>query len=284
MRIINFRNRKIWSIVGTVLGVLALCTVLGFTVSIFANEKTEVPVTAFHIGGIDAEGNYEERNDTLYTKDLIECQGLEIEPVYDSETSFKVFFYDNYKRFLEATDVLDGVYNDAPATARYCRIMLMPNPADGVSSDEFEIGMFEVWGYANDIKVTVNKKQNFKLVDIFAVCMAGENSYHENFIANAATGTGSGTSGLAASSDYSCIGPIDCSKVEKYIFIFDEETYVNDNYEVFFFNATGGSLGTASYNPSEKVDVKITVPEDATSMYVNFLTGEEFVINEYLVR
>ena len=282
MRRINFRNKKIWSIVGTVVGILVLCATLGFTVSIFANEKTEVPVTAFHIGGIDAEGNYEERSDTLYTKDLIECQGLEIEPVYDSEASFKVFFYDYHKRFVEATEVLDEVYNDAPATARYCRIMLMPDPADGVSSDEFEIGVLEVWGYANDIKVTVNKKQNFKLVDIFAVCKAGENSYHEDYIANSETGTGSEADSYVSDSVYSCIGPIDCSKVAAYIFMFDDTAEYTQN--VYFFNDQGGALKPGTYTAIEGADVKIEVPEGAKYMYVNFLTGEEFIINEYLVR
>ena len=269
-------KKKTRNIFVIILSLLLVFGAVGACVSIFGVEKRDVFITEFAVGGVDAEGNYEKRNDTIYTKNLIECQGLEVEPNYDSDISYQIFFYDNHKRFIESTEILTDIFNTPIATAKYCRIMVIPTPGDDVAEDEFKIGYFDVWGYADDFTVRVNKKQDFNLADVFAVCKSSKNSYREGFVAT------STRDDYNESELYSVIGPVDCSGVATYLFIFDD---VEDfTQQVYFFDVNGDPVESVTYASKDNSDVKIEVPEGSKYMYVNFLTTEEFVINEYVPR
>ena len=137
------------------------------------NDKTTLSSLEFKRGALNDLGFYVESDKSIYTKDLIECQGLEIEPDFEVIGNYRVYYYDAEKRFMGSTTLFsaqeDGVYvkgDDFPY-AKYCRIVITPTPEvdeDGHVDEDFKINFYEVAGYANKYKISVNKDQ--KKVDI----------------------------------------------------------------------------------------------------------------------
>ena len=127
IRRIPWRDILIFVLVGTfVIGGL-----VGIT-SAIKNDKTEISNIEFKRGALDANGLYVESKTSIYTKDLIECVGLEIEPDFEVSGNYQVFYYDTNKQFLGASPLMDaqtgGVYvkgNEYPL-AVYCRIVISP--------------------------------------------------------------------------------------------------------------------------------------------------------------
>ena len=137
----------------------------------FSNRKTTtIHSTEFSVGAINSEGIYVENNKSIYTKDLIECQGLTITPDFEANGTFQVFYYGEDKIFVGFTDALkasDGIYlkDSTFENAKYCRIMITPDvpvDEDGNVDEDFKIRFYNVLSFANDYTITVNKKQNFK--------------------------------------------------------------------------------------------------------------------------
>lgn len=147
------KNWQNWLTVG--LGVLIFAgSVIGISSLVKkANEDTKTISLTYSVGGLDANGKYEETEDSIYTKDAFECQGLKITPDFDSQVSYEVFFYDLNGQFLESSGVLTDFYDKTPFVAKYARIELLPEADNKVS-------WYEVSKYANDIKVEVSKNQN----------------------------------------------------------------------------------------------------------------------------
>ena len=160
---INWKNIISFVLVGALLfGVVA-----GLS-SIFGKDTKTISSMAFAVGSINEQGNYEKSDLSIYTKDMFACQGLSIEPDFEATGAYQVFFYDEDKNFIGATDIMEaeeGVYKKSNdfAYAKYCRIVItpdVPNDEDGNPEEDFKIRFYEVVGYADDYNITVNKKQN----------------------------------------------------------------------------------------------------------------------------
>ena len=266
-------KNTIKQILSVSLVVIVILGVLGACISIFGNEKKDISVTEFSIGGLNEAGEYTDRKDSIYTKNLIECKGLEIERDFDSNVTYKVFFYNKDKEFVESTASLSGSYKLENDTVRYCRIMIVVPIPEDVSDDEFEIGFFDVWGYADDLKISVDKNQKYELVDFFDVCMRTDGFYVKN-----KTSTNVFES-FVENDGMSCVGWIDVSEYASLNFIFDDVD--EHDVQVLFFTADGEYLCTSTLYAQENYNVIVEVPEDAGNIYVNFKTGETMVINEY---
>ena len=153
--------------------IIALVAVLGVgavagVAAIAKNDSKTISSTVFKRGAIDQNGFYVESENSLYTKDLIECQGLEIAPDFEATGTYQVFFYDAKKAFIGSTQVfdcsIDGVYirGEEFAFAKYCRIMITPEtPKDdyGNTIEDYKIKFYEVAGIANKFTISVNKSQ-----------------------------------------------------------------------------------------------------------------------------
>ena len=167
-------SRKAKSIISGILLVTIIAGVLALAGSILGKDTKTISSTAFSVGAIDDSGNFEKSDVSIYTKDMFECQGLSIEPDFEATGTYKVFYYDSNKNFIGATDELnaeDGVYtkgNSFPF-AKYARIMItpdVPTADDGKEVKDFKIRFYEVYGYANEYNITVDKKQEYKLDDL----------------------------------------------------------------------------------------------------------------------
>ena len=172
-RNLNWKNILIISL-ALILGVGAIAGVS----SLVKNEKTTLSSLEFKRGALNDLGFYIESDQSIYTKDLIECQGLEIEPDFETLGEYQVYYYDSNKQFVGKTDKIDsqtdGVYvkGDNYRFAKYCRIVITPEVTkdeDGNVIDDYKIKFYEVAGIAGKYKISVDKEQNFtlskKLVD-----------------------------------------------------------------------------------------------------------------------
>lgn len=166
----NWKN--ILSVV--LVGALLIGSVVGVT-SLLNKDTKKIPSWAFGVGGINEQGNHVESKTSIYTKDMFECQGLSIEPDFEATGTYKVFYYDQNKNFIDSTDELkaeDGVYNkaDTYVFAKYARIMItpgIPTDEDGNEVEDFKIRFYEVSGYVNDYSITVSKDQRINYAKMF---------------------------------------------------------------------------------------------------------------------
>lgn len=152
------RNKTKKILKGTLIGALCGATLIGVGATINHLKADDDGLVKVHlnydIGGLDANGEYEETDASIYTKDAFEAKGLEVTMDFDSNVNYEVFFYDQYGDFISSTGTLDKNYNDeVPLFATHARIEITPE------SDEDGIKWYEKNGYANQIEIKVDEKQ-----------------------------------------------------------------------------------------------------------------------------
>ena len=177
----RFRFNKIkWDkIISAVVVVVLLVGCVAGLATIFNTKTTDVSDFNFKKGALDSAGFYTESDTSIYTKDLIECQGLVIEPDFEATGDYQVFYYGADKAFIGATELmdahLDGMYTKGSdfAFAKYCRIVISPDTPtdeDGYPVDDWKIRFWEIAGYADDYKISVNKNQKYSLAKVLESC------------------------------------------------------------------------------------------------------------------
>lgn len=156
--------RKFKKILKAVFAVMLIGVVIFGAVSIFGKDTKTISSLAFSVGAIDENGNHVENEQALYTKNMFECKGLEVELDYETNSKYRIFYYNIDKNFLSSTETLDTSFIGAeiPVAAKYARIMIIPALPEGETRSEFSINYFEKFGYANDIKITVDKDQEME--------------------------------------------------------------------------------------------------------------------------
>ena len=115
-----------------VLGViLSVAVSLGALVGIGAiatsieNDPLKTITPTYHVGGLDNEGKFQESNKSIYS-DLFECKGLKITPDFESDISYRVFYYDSNETYLDKVDKIFDAYVSEPNFASFCRIEITP--------------------------------------------------------------------------------------------------------------------------------------------------------------
>ena len=169
---IKFKTKKtIKDILSLVLiGALLVGSIAGLN-AIINNDTKKLSPSLFSVGSINAQGNYEKSNLSVYTKEMFACDGLTIEPDFEANGTYRVFYYDNNKNFMGATPLMeseDGIYKTEAEYrfARYARIVITPDtPADdnGDEVEDFKIRSYNVSTYVRDYTITVNKDQSFNI-------------------------------------------------------------------------------------------------------------------------
>lgn len=271
-------NRKInWkSILSFVLvGVLLVGAVAGLG-SVFGKDTKTISSMAFSVGGINEQGNYVDSETSIYTKDMFECQGLSIEPDFEATGSFKVFYYSENKNFIAATETLnavDGVYSKGNtfASAKYARIMITPDvpvDEDGEEVDDFKIRFYEATSYASDYSITVSKKQDFKLPNLFVV--------EEDKIGKLGNFSSDGCNFEEIDGEGCGYVVADVRGYTDLQFIYKGNSLSTDHSYMFFDEAM--HLIYAKEQPVGVSVVDVSVPAGAVYLVVNYNVGTEFVI------
>ena len=279
----RFRFNKIkWDkILSATLVIVLLVGCVAGLATIFNTKTTDVSDFNFKKGALDSAGFYVESDTSIYTKDLIKCQGLVIEPDFEATGEYQVFYYDNNKAFIGSTVVFDahtdGVYSKGNdfATAQYCRIVISPDTPvdeDGYPVDDWKIHFWEVAGYADDYKITVDKKQkDIKDVVYTPVSLTVEHTgkYY-----------GANTSTFIEQDNVSVSALIN---VEDYKYVKIRVPYNEASVTIVpqFFSANGNNINVERLyaNPNEFVDgyyeFIVSVPSNATNFALVMVTGYE---------
>lgn len=256
-------SRKTKSIISGIVLVALIAGVLALAVSWLGKDTKSISSTEFAVGAINAEGVYVKNDQSIYTKDLIECQGLSIEPDFEATGTYQVFYYGEDKNFIGATDPInaeDGVYNKASTfpLAKYCRIMItpdIPTDEDGYVEEDFKIRFYEVAGYANDYNITVDKKQTFNEVTsnlwVKSETMGTDNFYTIN------EGVAFDTYSTTTAETFCNSELIDVTGYKKLVIVADFDTLKGVNYYTWTASKT-----LVEYLPldidSENVDVTVS--------------------------
>ena len=168
-------KRKTKSIIGVILLIATLIVAVAGISAISKKETKKIGSREFSLGAIDIEtGAFMKSDTTLCTKEKIACVGLEITPEFESTSSYQIYWYnmdDNYIGYTKEYSNRETFANAVPRNAWYCRIVITPSTLDedGKEIKDFKIKWYEVYRYANDIKVTVDKKQGSDAHNIYTI-------------------------------------------------------------------------------------------------------------------
>lgn len=149
----KMKKRKIFKTIGlVVLGLGILGGVIAITNHFIRKDEVDVHPT-YEIGGLDANGKYEEDKGSLYTKTSFACEGLKATLDFDSQINYQIFYYDILDNYLSSTEVLsEGYTGEIPFECAYARIEITPtNDSDG------KISWVEKHKYSNQLNLKVSK-------------------------------------------------------------------------------------------------------------------------------
>ena len=163
----NLKSKKTWKNIG--LGALACTLGIGAVMGVGAllnreEDLTKIINPTYSVGGLTEDGRYLETEGSIYTKDAFECQGIDVSLDFDSNVSYRIFFYDEDNDFISATEKQTGNYDETttPYDVKFARIVITPN-------DDEEIKWYEKNGYAKQLTIEVDKEQNFIKHNYFVV-------------------------------------------------------------------------------------------------------------------
>ena len=153
------KKTGIVAVVAGVLAVAALGVSIGTNLRMSDKETTKtLGSSAFAIGQLDdttgklLTGEYEDKSG-LYTEKYYKSENLEIKLKEDAKIKYQVNYYDADKEFLSMAEFTgDYVATDAPETAKYVKIEIIP-----MEDDDDTVSFFEQGGYVGQATITVTK-------------------------------------------------------------------------------------------------------------------------------
>lgn len=159
MKKIKFEKRSILSIVLIVAILIASLGLISSLISV--TNRTTIKSSAFSRGSLNSSGKYVETNQSIYTKEAFGCMGLRIEPDFEFEGTYDVYYFDYNDNFIEAKIGLDTIYDEDYPLAMMARIVIHPDTPDGENTSEYKIKWYQVSGIANMFDITVNENQKW---------------------------------------------------------------------------------------------------------------------------
>lgn len=148
-----------WWIV-TVVIILVTAALIAVCVKVFGDDTVKtLNSTHYEIGRLsddDGKTLIEGDETGIYTKDFLTVNGLKVKLVENAEIAYQINFYDENYNLLETDGVKDMTTSltdaDIPATAKYCRIEIVPT-----ADKDGKVGIFEIKKYSDMLVVTVEK-------------------------------------------------------------------------------------------------------------------------------
>ena len=172
----NFIFKKsFWKNVLAVLLVVVLAAGFiagGVALGKYIKDKKTTVTTIWERGAIAADGRVDSNNNSIHTKELFECRGLEIEPKLDANVKYRVAFYDSNKDFIEMTDYRSSKMKaeEVPFFAQYARVEVNAGVEDGT---KVEIGLLKITSYSKQVKIRVDKKQSTLAARVQEITLTG---------------------------------------------------------------------------------------------------------------
>ena len=161
----------IGKLIKLVFAVLLIGGIIFACVKFFDRDTKTISMFEFEVGAIDENGDYKQDKQSICTKEMFSCAGLNVEPSFEYSGTYRIFFYNMDRDFICSTESLTKVYTEEiPAAARYARVVITPDAPLDEDASSFSINYFEKFGYAREVTVSVSKNQTFKnLLDTLSV-------------------------------------------------------------------------------------------------------------------
>ena len=165
----KFKNMSLLTkIIMLVLVIGALIGIFGL-ISSLTKTKDDLKVVNLNwsIGELNSNGKMNDSKYSIYTKESFDCFGLKTELAFDSNITYKVFYYDELGNFLESTQTYnENVEIYVPDGAVKCRIVITPIFADDVEAKDREIKWYEVKSYAKQLTVYVSNTDRINSLEL----------------------------------------------------------------------------------------------------------------------
>lgn len=258
MKKIKF-NKKTKSVLGIVLsGLLLFGAIFGIIAMSKNSEETTKEINpSYSVGGLTAEGAFQETKSSIYTKDAFDCQGLDVDLAFNKNITYQVYFYNVDSDFVSKTAVFDNNFNgEIPLFAKSCRIVITPK------NDE-DIKWYEINNYAKQLTIKVDKEQK-EIANLFVDGRVGE---------QITTGLALGSSITYTTNKTITVSKmIDVSNSMKVILTFQPD--VNGSVPAlshYFVGEDGKVVETFSSTNENVTDggkIIVDVPLNATGLYV----------------
>ncbi len=162
------RTGSRWSwkkIISVVVCVVILAVCVGGASALFMNDSKIIRSSEFTVGALDEFGKANSSEQSIYTKEAFECIGLRVEPDFEFKGTFDVYYYDYNGTLIEMKRGLDVIYDEDFPLAKMARVVINPEIPNIEDEEEFKIRFWEVYEYASQFKITVDKKQEYLYED-----------------------------------------------------------------------------------------------------------------------
>ena len=140
---------------------LLLVSMIGLIVGLAgrnkADEGFEIVKPDYERGGLDSNGKYIETKASVYTKEAFDC-GTEVRVKldFDSDVTFKVFFYGEDDDFIESTNEYEKTATvTSPEGAVCARIVVTPEWDNDVKTEDQIVRVWNVGKYAKQLTVMI---------------------------------------------------------------------------------------------------------------------------------
>ncbi len=151
----HIKSDKIkWTVMGILVAMLAIA-VMAMAVALNREVTTkDIPGTAYEIGIIDeTDGAAKDSELAIRTREYKDVDGLTVKVDNEAKIEYKLFFYDEDKAFISATNALTADFDgEIPENAKYFKIELTPT-----ADEDGKVTLIEVLGYADLVTVTINR-------------------------------------------------------------------------------------------------------------------------------
>lgn len=173
----NFKKKVlIKNVIYVILIVLALIAVIGVIFSLTSSFNKDDKKTLdldWKIGNLDSKGRYIEDKRSIYTEESFLCTDLEIELDFDSNITYKVFFFDKADRFISNSISYDeSSLFLTPENAKFARIVITPKWSVDDIKDEKIIKWFQISKYSKqlDVKIAARELKSYESsLDIYKI-------------------------------------------------------------------------------------------------------------------
>ena len=156
LKMSTFKRDKGKWLATLIIGIILTAIVAGMAIQMDRSlTTTRLGAESYSIGCLDANGEYKASQLSIYTREGISVDGLDID-VKESKTEFKykLFFYDEEGKFLSSSEfcTVDFDTNNIPEGADTVKIVITPTLESGDN-----INIFEISRVADLLTVTVNR-------------------------------------------------------------------------------------------------------------------------------
>ena len=178
-----FKKNNLKRILSGVLAIGALLGIISFLSVLISKDTSSIGISSFKLGGLDENGKYVASETSIYTEDAFGCLGLRIEPEFEFAGDYAVYYYDENENMIFSRTGLDNVYDEDFPLAKYARIVITPEPVDdkGVFIKNFSISKLEVYKYAKQLDITVDKTQEYHYENAVNLFVLNETTADKTF-------------------------------------------------------------------------------------------------------